>query len=245
MPFIEGESLRDRLVRETQLPVEDALRIAREAADALEYAHGHGVIHRDIKPENILLSRRPRAGGRLRHRPGARRGRRRQADRDRPGVGTPAYMSPEQASGRRELDARTDIYSLGVVLYEMLAGEPPFAAPTMQAMIARRFTETAADPRACAAPCPSAWTARSRKRWRHWRPTGSPGGGAGAGAGAAGATTGAVGRRRADRCRTAGTSRAPLARLPPARPLPRGRRARHRLSARARRAVRLAPSPFG
>jgi eukaryotic-like serine/threonine-protein kinase len=142
MPFIRGESLRDRLNRETQLPVEDALRIAREAADALAYAHQEGIIHRDIKPENILLSgnhalvadfgiaRALGAGDEKLTETGL-------------AIGTPAYMSPEQASGQRELDPRTDIYSLGVVLYEMLAGETPFAAPTAQAMIARRFMEVA------------------------------------------------------------------------------------------------------
>jgi serine/threonine-protein kinase len=142
MPFIRGESLRDRLTRETQLPVEDALRIAREAADALGYAHEEGIIHRDIKPENILL-----AGA---HALVADFGiARALGDRDEKltetglTVGTPAYMSPEQASGQRELDARSDIYSLGIVLYEMLAGETPFAAPTPQAMIARRFMEAA------------------------------------------------------------------------------------------------------
>jgi TolB-like protein/Flp pilus assembly protein TadD len=142
MPFVRGESLRDRLRRETQLPVADALRITKEAADALAFAHTEGVIHRDIKPENILLSGAhalvadfgiARALG---------------ASDDKLtetgfAVGTPAYMSPEQASGQRELDARTDIYSLAVVLYEMLAGETPFAAPTAQAMLARRFTEAA------------------------------------------------------------------------------------------------------
>ena len=128
-----------------QLPVEDALRIAREAADALGYAHQEGVIHRDIKPENILLApAAARAGGRLRHRPGARGTRDEKLTDTGMAVGTPAYMSPEQASGQRELDARTDIYSLGVVLYEMLAGETPFAAPTAQAMIARRFMESPA-----------------------------------------------------------------------------------------------------
>jgi eukaryotic-like serine/threonine-protein kinase len=142
MPFIRGESLRDRLNRETQLPVEDALRIAREAADALAYAHQEGIIHRDIKPENILLSgthalvadfgiaRALGAGDEKLTETGL-------------AIGTPAYMSPEQASGQRELDPRTDIYSLAVVLYEMLAGETPFAAPTAQAMIARRFMEVA------------------------------------------------------------------------------------------------------
>jgi TolB-like protein len=140
MPFVDGESLRDRLNRETQLPVEDALRITREAADALEYAHRQGIIHRDIKPENILLMTGhalvadfgiaralASAGGERLTETGLT-------------LGTPAYMSPEQASGERALDARTDVYSLGCVLWEMLAGEPPFSAPTVQAMIARRFT---------------------------------------------------------------------------------------------------------
>ncbi len=143
MPFVRGESLRERLRRERQLPVEDALRIAREAADALAFAHTEGVIHRDIKPENILLTgthalvadfgiARALGGGgdeKLTETGFA--------------VGTPAYMSPEQAAGQRELDARTDVYSLAVVLYEMLAGETPFAAPTAQAMVARRFLEAA------------------------------------------------------------------------------------------------------
>jgi eukaryotic-like serine/threonine-protein kinase len=141
MPYIEGESLRDRLVREKQLAVEDAVRIAREAADALDYAHRHGVIHRDIKPENILLSDGhalvadfgiARAMGGDEH-----------LTETGMAIGTPAYMSPEQAAGERELDARTDIYSLGTVLYELLAGEPPFAGPTMQAMAARRLSTEA------------------------------------------------------------------------------------------------------
>jgi serine/threonine-protein kinase len=148
MPYIEGESLRDRLRREKQLPLRDALRIAREAAEALEYAHQHGVVHRDIKPENILLTGKPTAGGW--HALVADFGIARalgQADAEdkltQTGltVGTPAYMSPEQGSGERQLDGRTDIYSLGVVLYEMLAGEPPFTGPTAQAIVSRRFTE--------------------------------------------------------------------------------------------------------
>ncbi|HET6579837.1 MAG TPA: protein kinase [Gemmatimonadales bacterium] len=140
MPYIEGESLRDRLNREQQLPVETALRIAREAADALDYAHRHGVIHRDIKPENILLSE----GHALVADFGIARALDASAERlTNTGLtmGTPAYMSPEQAAADKNLDARTDIYSLGIVLFEMLAGETPFAAPTAQAMIARRFTE--------------------------------------------------------------------------------------------------------
>jgi TolB-like protein/Tfp pilus assembly protein PilF len=143
MPFIQGESLRDRLNREKQLPVEDALRIAREAADALDYAHQEGIVHRDIKPENIMLTGRhalvadfgiARALGAT----GTQR-----LTETGLAIGTPAYMSPEQATGERELDGRSDIYSLGIVLYEMLAGEPPFGGATAQAMIARRFTETA------------------------------------------------------------------------------------------------------
>ena len=142
MPFVEGESLRDRLIRQKQLPIEDALRITTEAARALDYAHRHGVIHRDIKPENILLTKE---GDTL----VADLGIGRALDTaDTEGkltqtgvvVGTPAYMSPEQAAGERELDGRSDLYSLGVVLYEMLAGEPPYTGPTAQAIMARRFT---------------------------------------------------------------------------------------------------------
>jgi serine/threonine-protein kinase len=144
MPFVEGRSLRERLTREHQLPLDDALRIGHEAARALDYAHRHAVIHRDNKPENILLTedgdtlvadfgvgRALGAGG--------------QDDRlTETGivVGTPAYMSPEQSTGERELDGRSDIYSLGCVLYEMLAGEPPFTGPTVQAIVARRLSES-------------------------------------------------------------------------------------------------------
>jgi serine/threonine-protein kinase len=142
MPYVEGESLRDRLTREKQLPVEDALRIAREVADALEYAHQHGVVHRDIKPENILLH-----GG---HALVADFGIALAASRSDGGtrmtetgmsLGTPHYMSPEQAMGEREITPKADIYALGCVLYEMLSGEPPFNGPTAQAIIARVMTE--------------------------------------------------------------------------------------------------------
>jgi eukaryotic-like serine/threonine-protein kinase len=141
MPYIEGESLRDRLQRETQLAVDDALQIAREVADALAYAHGQGVIHRDIKPENILLY----GGHALVLDFGIARALW-QADGGRLtdtglAVGTAAYMSPEQASGASQLDGRSDIYSLGCVLYEMLAGEPPYTGPTAQAIIAKRFSD--------------------------------------------------------------------------------------------------------
>jgi serine/threonine protein kinase/TolB-like protein len=153
MPFIDGESLRERLNRERQLPLEDALRITREAADALEHAHRAGIIHRDIKPENILLTGsrshdRGESGGwhALVADFGIARALAGAGDEHLTEtgltLGTPAYMSPEQAAGDRALDARSDIYSLATVLYEMLAGQPPFSAPTVQAMIARRFTES-------------------------------------------------------------------------------------------------------
>jgi len=141
MPFVEGESLRSRLDRERQLPIEDALRIAHEVGSALSYAHRHGVIHRDIKPENILLhdghalvadfgialAVTSAGGGRL--------------TQTGLSLGTPQYMSPEQATGEREIDARSDQYSLAAVTYEMLASEPPHTGNTMQAVIARMLTE--------------------------------------------------------------------------------------------------------
>ena len=140
MPYVEGESLRDRLRRERQLPVEDALRIAREAADALHYAHEHGVIHRDIKPENLLITRDGHTlvvdFGIARSLAGAEE----KLTETGLAVGTPAYMSPEQAAGDRGLDARTDLYSLATVLYEMLAGEAPFTGATAQAVIAKRLS---------------------------------------------------------------------------------------------------------
>jgi serine/threonine-protein kinase len=127
MPFVEGESLRDRLNREVQLPVDEAVRIVREAALALDYAHRHDVVHRDIKPENILLS----DGQALVADFGIARAASGEQALTRTGmaVGTPAYMSPEQASGERGIDGRSDIYALGCVLYELLAGEPPSPAP--------------------------------------------------------------------------------------------------------------------
>jgi serine/threonine-protein kinase len=141
LPFIRGESLRDRLRRERQLPLADALDIARQVASALDYAHAQGVIHRDLKPENILLHEgeamladfgialalQEAGAGRL--------------TETGLSLGTPHYMSPEQATGDRALDARSDIYALGAVLYEMLAGEPPHTGATAQAVIAKLMTE--------------------------------------------------------------------------------------------------------
>jgi TolB-like protein/Tfp pilus assembly protein PilF/predicted Ser/Thr protein kinase len=140
MPFVEGESLRDRLRRERQLPLEDALQIAREAARALDYAHQHGIVHRDIKPENILLTR---DGSTLVADFGIARALEGEDQLTQTGlvIGTPAYMSPEQASGDKGIDARTDVYSLGAVLYEMLAGEAPYTGPTAQAVIAKRLMD--------------------------------------------------------------------------------------------------------
>ncbi len=140
MPVVEGESLRDRLAREKQLPVEDARRITREVADALAYAHGRGVIHRDLKPENVLLESGhavladfgiaravTAAGGESLTETGII-------------IGTPVYMSPEQAAGNKDLDGRSDQYSLGCVLYEMLAGQPPFTGPTVQSIVHQHLT---------------------------------------------------------------------------------------------------------
>jgi len=142
MPYVDGESLRDRLNREKQLPVDDAVRIASETADALQYAHDQGIVHRDIKPENILLH-----GG---HALVADFGIALAASRSEGGtrmtetgmsLGTPHYMAPEQAMGEREITPKADIYALGCVLYEMLTAEPPFVGATAQAIIARVMTE--------------------------------------------------------------------------------------------------------
>jgi serine/threonine-protein kinase len=143
MPFVEGETLRDKMNREKQLGIEDAIEITRSVAGALDYAHRHDVIHRDIKPENILLHDGQamvadfgialavsQAGGTRLTETGL-------------SVGTPHYMSPEQAMGDRELDARSDIYSLGAMLYEMLAGDPPYTGSTAQAIVAKVITEKA------------------------------------------------------------------------------------------------------
>ncbi|HKY96453.1 MAG TPA: protein kinase [Gemmatimonadaceae bacterium] len=141
MPYVEGETLRGRLNRERQLPVDDAVRIAVDVADALDYAHRRGIIHRDIKPENILLlDGRPlvadfgialaveQAGGVRMTQTGI-------------SLGTPQYMAPEQAMGDKAVDQRADIYALGAVVFEMLAGDPPFTGPNTQAIVARIITE--------------------------------------------------------------------------------------------------------
>ncbi len=141
MPYVQGGSLRQRLTRERQLAIDDALRLAREVASALDHAHGRGLVHRDVKPENILLhegvamvtdfgialvadaapSDRLTATGMM--------------------IGTPTYMSPEQSAGDPTVDARSDVYSLASVLYELLAGEPPYTGPTAQVVISKRFTD--------------------------------------------------------------------------------------------------------
>jgi len=141
MPFVEGESLRDRLTRDKQLPIADAVRIATEVAGALDYAHRHNVIHRDIKPENILLHdgralvadfgialAASKAGGSRITETGM-------------SLGTPTYMSPEQAMGEREITPRSDVYALGAMTYEMLVGDPPFTGSTAQAIVAKVMTE--------------------------------------------------------------------------------------------------------
>ena len=145
MPYLEGESLRHRLRREVQMPVEEAVRIAREVAEALAYAHRHGIVHRDIKPENILLDGERAVVADF----GVARAIE-TASTDRLtetglAVGTVTYMSPEQATGTARVDGRSDIYSLGCVLYEMLAGEPPFTGGTPQAVTAKHMQSALPD----------------------------------------------------------------------------------------------------
>ena len=141
MPFVEGESVRDRLVREGPLAVEDALLTAREVADALDYAHKRGIVHRDIKPENILLSNGQAVVADF----GIARATNLATELTLSGtgmpIGTPAYMSPEQVRGREAVDARSDIYSLGVTLYEMLAGRPPFVAQSVTEVLSMHLEQ--------------------------------------------------------------------------------------------------------
>src|SRR5207247_937565 len=147
MPYVEGESLRDRLEREKQFSLEDALKITAEVASALAYAHSHGVVHRDIKPENIMLeggtavvadfgiARAVSAAGAGEH-----------LTQTGTVIGTPMYMSPEQATGSGEIDGRSDQYSLACVLYEMLVGAPPFSGPSAQAIMARHSLDLVSPP---------------------------------------------------------------------------------------------------
>jgi serine/threonine-protein kinase len=141
MPFVEGESLRTRIDRDRQLPVDEAIQIATEIADALSYAHARGIIHRDIKPENILLE----GGHAVVADFGIARALRAAHDpsltQTGTSLGTPRYMSPEQASGERDVDGRADLYSLACTLFEMLAGQPPFAGPTFERMIYQHMVE--------------------------------------------------------------------------------------------------------
>jgi len=144
MPFVDGESLRHRLAREPQLPLAETVRITREVAEALGYAHAQGIIHRDVKPENILI----RSGRCVLADFGVARAVDAVGDHLTEtgfALGTPAYMSPEQAAAERHLDHRSDIYALGCVVYEMLAGEPPFTGRTAQALIARRLVDPVPD----------------------------------------------------------------------------------------------------
>jgi len=182
MPYVEGETLRDRLEREGQLPLEEAVRITREVASALSYAHSHDVVHRDIKPENILLS-----GGEAvvadfgiaRAITAAARG---QLTETGIAIGTPGYMSPEQGAASARVDERSDIYSLGCVLYEMLAGEPPFTGPSAESIVRQHLAAApprvsamrAAVPPACgrsprhpptaSPPPPTSWRPSQRRR---------------------------------------------------------------------------------
>ena len=163
MPYVEGESLRTKLQREKQLPLDEALRIAREVADALDCAHVHGVVHRDVKPANILLESGhavvvdfgiaraiSAAGGEALTETGTT-------------VGTPAYMSPEQAAGSANVDGRSDLYSLGCVLYEMLAGQPPFSGPTAESVVHQHLS-VAPRPVTDLRPAVPAWVAVALQR---------------------------------------------------------------------------------
>src|SRR6478672_13867072 len=143
MPFVDGESLRAKLTRERQLPIDEAIHIATTVAAALDHAHRHGVVHRDLKPENILLHEgEPLVADfgialAVSHAAGSR------LTQTGLSLGTPQYMSPEQATGERAIDGRTDIYASGAVLYQMLTGEPPHGGATAQAVVAKILSEPA------------------------------------------------------------------------------------------------------
>ncbi|MGE5688400.1 MAG: serine/threonine-protein kinase, partial [Gemmatimonadota bacterium] len=142
MPFVQGETLRDRMNREKQLPVAEAVRITIEVASALDYAHRHGVVHRDIKPENILLHDGSALVADFGIALAASKASGTRMTETGMSLGTPHYMSPEQAMGEREITPRSDVYALGAVLYEMLTAEPPFTGATAQAVVARVVTES-------------------------------------------------------------------------------------------------------
>jgi serine/threonine-protein kinase len=142
MPYVPGETLREKLQREGALPAEDALRLAREVAEALAYAHRQGIIHRDIKPANILLSEGHALVADFGIARAVGEGGGEQLTRTGIAVGTPQYMAPEQATGEKEVDGRADVYATGAVLYEMLAGEPPFTGPSARVILTRSLTET-------------------------------------------------------------------------------------------------------
>jgi serine/threonine protein kinase/Flp pilus assembly protein TadD len=156
MPYVEGESLRHRLTRERQLPVDDALQIARNVGAALDYAHRQGVVHRDIKPENVMLHEGEALVTDFGIAKAVTAAANENLTQTGSAVGTPAYMSPEQAAGEAELDGRSDVYSLGCMLYEMLAGTAPFTGPTAQAVISKRFSEAAPSVRTARSTVPEA-----------------------------------------------------------------------------------------
>src|SRR5512146_2052234 len=142
MPFVQGESVRSRLRREKQLPVREAFRITIEVASALDCAHRHGVVHRDIKPEKILLHDGSALVADFGIALAASKASGARMTETGMSLGTPQYMSPEQAMGEREITARSDVYALGAVLYECLTGDPPFTGSTAQAVVARVVTES-------------------------------------------------------------------------------------------------------
>ncbi|MEP6834604.1 MAG: protein kinase [Gemmatimonas sp.] len=144
MPLVTGETLRARLEREKQLPIDEAIRIARESADALGYAHGLGIVHRDIKPENILLQNGHALVADFGIALALQSAGSARSTQTGLSLGTPSYMSPEQAMGERIIDARSDVYALGAMTYEMLAGEPPFTGPSAQAIVAKVISGEAA-----------------------------------------------------------------------------------------------------
>ena len=141
MPYVPGETLREKLQREGALPADEALRLAREVAEALAYAHRQGIIHRDIKPANILLSEGHALVADFGIARAVGEGGGEQLTRTGIAVGTPQYMAPEQATGDKEVDGRADVYATGAVLYEMLAGEPPFTGPSARVILTRSLTE--------------------------------------------------------------------------------------------------------